>query len=176
MHYYCLHCQTQKNRQISEMLKKLAGVDVIRPQITQRKWKKGRQELVQHEYLPGYLFIYSEEPLDSFYEVSRIAGVFRILGSRENGYELTGSDLSFAKMLHDLDGVIGIMKTYREGDIVKLDKSMFSGFEGRIVRLDRRKGRAQIEFDFDDSTQRVWVGYEMIDSHSSDTSAGQNRR
>lgn len=163
MHYYCLHCQTQKNRQISEMLKKIAGVDTIRPQITQRRWIKGRQELVLHEYLPGYLFIYSEEPLDSFYEINRINGVFRILGLKENGYELTGSDLAFAQMLHNMDGVIGIMRAYQEGEIVKLDNSLFGGFEGRIVRLDRRKGRAQIEFDFDESTQRVWVGYEMIE-------------
>lgn len=162
MHYYCLHCQTQKCRQIAEMLSVITGVTIIQPKLTQRKWTRGHQEQVIHDYLPGYIFMYSEEPVTSFYEIKRIQGVFRILGTRENDYELAGSDLAFAQLLYDMDGTIGIMKTYEEGNIVKLDSSIYKGFNGTIRRIDRRKARAEVEFDFDGSTQRVWVGYDMI--------------
>lgn len=146
------------------MIQKTTGVNIIQPKITQRIWKKGESLTKQHDYLPGYLFIYTEEPLTAFYEIRRISGVFRILGTKENGYELTGGDRAFAELLLGMDGVIGILKTYQEGETVKLDQSLYKGFEGVIVKLDRRKARALVEFDFDSSTQRVWVGYEMIRS------------
>jgi DNA-binding transcriptional regulator YhcF (GntR family) len=31
------------------------------------------------------------------------------------------------------------------------------------VKLDRRKGRALIEYKFDGNCYKVWVGYEMIE-------------
>ena len=54
-------------------------------------------------------------------------------------------------------------KAYSEGDRVKLAREMMGDFEGEIVRLDRRKGRAQIQYNFDGTTYKVWVGYEMIE-------------
>ena len=61
-----------------------------------------------------------------------------------------------------MDGQLGIMKAVKEGDSVRLAGELYHGFTGEIVRLDRRKGRAQIRFDFDGSVQNVWVGYDLI--------------
>jgi transcription antitermination factor NusG len=66
-------------------------------------------------------------------------------------------------MLYEHNGVLGIMKTYREGDRVKLVKNMLGDFDALIVKLDPRKGRAQLQYDFDGSSYKVWVGYDMID-------------
>jgi transcription antitermination factor NusG len=55
------------------------------------------------------------------------------------------------------------MKTYREGDRVKLARNMMGDFEGEIIKLDRRKGRALLEYNFDGNCYKVWVGYEMIE-------------
>jgi transcription antitermination factor NusG len=90
-------------------------------------------------------------------------GVLRFLGQRDDGYRLMGDDKKFAEILHSHNGTIGIMKTYREGDRVKLARDMMGGFEGEIIKLDRRKGRALIEYNFDGNCYKVWVGYEMIE-------------
>ena len=66
-------------------------------------------------------------------------------------------------VLYDMDGTLGILKAYQEGDRVKLDSHLYHGFEGEIIRLDRRKGRAQIRFDFDGREQKVWVGYDLME-------------
>ena len=162
MHIYCLFCQTQKTDQITNIIESATTFQCIRPKLVQRYWKKGVEEHRIHDYLPGYIFVYSEEPIHHFYEVMRFDGVIRKLGDSENGYELTGADRAFAEMLYHLNGTIGIMKTYKIGDRVQLAEDLYHGFQGEIVKLDKRKGRAQIRFIFDGNEQNVWVGYDLI--------------
>ena len=163
MYAYCLHCSTVKCAMVAESIRRKLVCEAFSPRIVQRKWIKGKAVEEVHDYLPGYVFVYSQEPIDSFEPLRSMEGVLRCLGERENGYRLEGEDLRFAGMLHANAGVIGIMKAYREGERVKLARDAMGGFEGEIVRLDRRKGRAQIQFGFDGSQMRVWVGYEMIE-------------
>ena len=162
MHIYCLFCQTHKTAQITQNIESTTSIRCISPKLVQRYWKKGAQEHRVHHYLPGYIFMYAEEPIHRFWEVMRFDGVIRKLGSDENGYELTGADRAFALMLYHMDGTIGIMKTYQVGDRVELAGDLYHGFKGEITRLDKRKGRAQIRFLFDGSEQNVWVGYDLI--------------
>lgn len=166
MHMYCLFCQTQRAEQIAELIEYIHNGDdgfrCISPKIVQRYWVKGREERRIHNYLPGYIFLYMEEPLPAEARQQTVPGIIRMLGLPEDNYELTGPDRDFAQMLYDMDGTIGIMKTIREGDLVKLDRSLYKGFTGEVIKIDRRKGRAQIRFTFDGSVQLVWVGYEMV--------------
>ena len=171
MHMYCLFCQTQKTEQIAQLImnihrdateQSIRKVECISPKIVQRCWVQGREEQRVHSYLPGYLFLYTREPLTEFAHVRRLTGVIRLLGQREEGYELSGPDRSFAQMIYNMQGTIGIMKTIQVGDRVQLDEDLYAGFTGEVIRLDRRKGRAQIRFEFDGSVQNVWVGYEMV--------------
>lgn len=162
MHIYCLFCQTQKTSHIADIIERTQNVHCISPKITQRCWVKGKEEHRIHEYLPGYLFLYSEEPIEFYREIMRIDGVFRRLGSSDDGYELSGSDRVFAEILYDMEGCLGILKAVEEGDRVQIASELYHGFTGEITRLDRRKGRAQIEYDFDGQIQKVWVGLDII--------------
>ncbi len=159
---YCLFCNTQKAGAIAEIFQHEGTVRALSPRIVQRKWVKGRALEEEHSYLPGYVFLYSDHPIEKFYRLYHIPGVLRILGNRDEDYLLSGSDLAFAKMLASMNGVIGILKAYQEGDLVKLDREVFGDFEGRIVKFDRSRKRAQIEFDFDGRKQNVWCGVDMI--------------
>ena len=159
---YCIFCDTQRTEAVADLINRVLQVHCISPKIVQRYWKKGVCEERIHKYLPGYLFLYAENPVESFRDVLQFPGVLRVLGVRENGYELGGADLAFARVLRDMDGQLGIMKAVKEGDAVRLAGELYHGFTGEIVRLDRRKGRAQILFDFDGSVQNVWVGYDLI--------------
>ena len=95
----------------------------------------------------------------------RLEDVYRVLGERDEGYCLTGADLAFARMLHDCGGTIGVLKTYKEGDKVKLAEGAMGGVDGEIIKLDRR-GRALVRFGFDGSAIQSWVAIEMIEGSS----------
>lgn len=160
---YCIFCNTVKCDLVAAAIRQKFGYTAFSPEIVQRKWTKGQCFEERKPYLPGYVFIYSETPITEFREIWQMEGMLRFLGMRDEGYRLMGDDKKFAEMLYAKDGVIGIMKVYREGDRVKLAREMLGGFEGEIIKLDWRKGRAQIQYNFDNNSYKVWVGYEMIE-------------
>ncbi len=163
MYSYCFFCNTVKCALVAAAIQQKFGYVAFSPKIVQRKWIKGTCHEEVRDYLPGYVFVYSDEPIQNFREIRIMEGVLRYLGQRDNDYQLQGDDRRFAEMLYAHQGTIGIMKTYQEGDRVKLAQGMMGDFQGEIIKLDRRKGRALLRYNFDGNTYNVWVGYEMIE-------------
>lgn len=154
---------TQKRDEVAQKLRRTTGTTVICPKIIQRKWVKGQAFELPREYLPGYLFLYSETPLENPTGLQREQFVMRCLGAPDTDYQLQGGDLAFAEMLYNNGGTIGILKAYKEGDRVKLVEGALGRFEGEIIKLDRPKGRAQIQYQFDGAVYKTWVGFDMIE-------------
>ena len=163
MNAYCLFCNTMKRTDAAESLRVRYGCEVIIPRIVQRKWVKGTPVEIVRDFLPGYLFAFSEAPLENPLAMQRESNVHRCLGAPENGYRLQGANLTFARMLYNCGGTIGILKAHQVGDRVQLAEGALGGLEGEIIRLDRPKGRAQIEYAFDGASYKTWVGYDMIE-------------
>ena len=155
MHAYCLFCETQKASFIAQMIEQNHGFRCISPQIIQRKWVKGVCLEEKHNWLPGYIFFYTDEPLErKFY----FPGVLRWLGEGE----LKGEDRAFADMLYERGGVMGTIRLAEVGDRCVVNEPAWRGLEGRIVKLDRGRKRCCVEFSFDNSRITAWVGYEMV--------------
>ena len=160
---YCLFCETVKCEELAERIRREFGWMAINPRIVQRKWVKGTAYEDIRTLLPGYIFVYTEEPIPYPRAAFRLDFVIRLLGDEGSNYTLIGDDDRFARMLYHCGGTIGILKAYQEGDRVRLVEGALGGIEGEIIRLDRRKGRAQIRYQFAGSTCTTWVGYDLID-------------
>ncbi len=155
MHVYCLFCETQRCRQIAAILDRNYGYRCIYPQIIQRKWVKGIPTEVRHDWLPGYVFLYSEEPVRTRLNIS---GIIRMLGNSE----LEGQDLAFAEMIHVRQGVLGNVSLLQEGDRCRVADSAWKEILGKVVKMDSGRKRCCIEFEFDGVKRTAWVGYEMV--------------
>ena len=155
MHAYCLYCERQRCAKITQLAELRENIRCISPIIIQRKWigKKCVEE--KHDWLPNYLFLYTEEPLR---EKIHIPGIIRWLG---NG-ELEGSDLAFARMLYEKKGVMGIIHLAEEGDRCIINDPLWKNTEGRIIKIDRGRKRCCVEFVFDDIPRTVWLGYDLV--------------
>lgn len=160
---YCLFCNTSRCDRISALLVQQIACEAYSPKIVQRKWIKGKCYEVINDYLPGYVFLFSEDPLGDLQKVYSVDGVIRFLGNKKEGFQLQGEDRQFSQMIYDNHGVIGIMKAYQEGDRIKLLDSSFAGLAGEIIKVDRRKGRAQVCIHFDKKDFLIWVGYDLIE-------------
>lgn len=155
LHAYCLYCETQRCRTVAEYIEKNLGYRCFSPQIIQRKWVRGVAGEVSHDWLPGYVFLYTEKPVVPRFPVD---GIIRCLG---NG-ELTGADLEFAEMLLQRNGVMGTLELIRSGDRCSIADPSWKDLQGRVIRLDRGRKRCCVEFDFDGVRRTIWVGYEML--------------
>lgn len=161
MHIYCLFCRTQRCGAVADFYRRVHPKwTVIYPRLIQRKWVQGQKTDEIHALLPGYLFLYTDQPLDAkvLYQVD---GVIRVL-EQDGIAELNGADRRFAEFLLAHDGLLGNAPTYEEGQRIHLSKGYLAGFDGRIVRVDRQRERAQIEFTFDSAARKIWVGYDMM--------------
>lgn len=155
MHTYCLFCETQRCAVISYILENSFGVRAIMPRIIQRKWVKGSYTDIVRSWLPGYLFLYSEEPIVPYFSVS---GILRWVGKEE----LQGQDRLFAEKLLRNGGLLGTVRLAQEGDRCRIDDPFWENLEGTILKVDRGRKRCCIGFRFDETDRTVWVGYELV--------------
>lgn len=162
MYAYCLFCETARCAEVAEQIRRRRGWLAIDPRIVQRKWVRGAAQEALKPLLPGYVFVYTADRLEAPRADFRLDGVLRLLGDDREGCALMGDDYRFAMLLRDCGGTIGILKAYREGDRVRLAEGALGGVEGEIIRLDRQKGRAQIQFPFAGAVCKTWVGYDLL--------------
>ena len=155
VHAYCLFCETQKCALIALQIERKYGIRCISPQIIQRKWVKGVCEEKRHNWLPGYVFLYTDSPIaEKFW----IPGMIRWLGNNE----LQNHDKAFADMIYENKGVLGTLKLAEVGDRCVIDDPLWKNMEGKVIKIDRGRKRCCVEFVFDNVRREVWLGYEMV--------------
>ena len=156
MHAYCFFCETQHCGQISAIIEKNFEIQRIFPKIIQRKWIKGIQTEEMHDWLPGYVFLYTEQPL---LIMPKVSGIIRCLGKGE----LKGTDLEFARMIQQKNGIMGNVSLIQNGSRCRINDSAWSGLQGEVIKMDRERKRCCIQFLFDDAVRTIWVGYDIIE-------------
>jgi len=157
MHVYCLFCQTQRARRIAELLEAWEIGRAFTPRVICRHRVQGKTMDKPYDLLPGYVFLFSEEPVSDFSELRKIDGVGHQVGRREDEYELSGSDRAFAMGLLEVDGTVNPMKLVHEGGNVRLMDPLFEHNQGRITDIEYKKQRARVEFTFDGERWITWV-------------------
>lgn len=155
MHAYCLFCETQKCATIAALIERSMNIRCFSPKIIQRKWIKGTCVEQHHPWLPGYIFLYTEEVLS---KPIKYPGVIRILG---NG-ELQNEDLAFANMLYERNGVMGTIQLVEVGQYCTIEDPTWQNLEGKVIKIDRGRKRCCVEFYFDNVKRMVWLGYDLI--------------
>ena len=145
---FCLFCETQRCKTIAEYIKRNYGYLCLSPQIIQRKWIKRIPVEEIHDWLPGYLFIYTDREITPRFNIS---GIIRCLG---NG-ELVGQDLKFAEMIRRRDGIMGCVPLIREGDRCRISDPAWQEMSGKVIKLDRGRRRCCIEYIFDSAVRTL---------------------
>lgn len=162
MYVYCLFCVTQRCKVIARLMEIRGAVRAFSPQIVRRQRKKGVNEEVRYDLLPGYVFVFSEERMVDYQQFFGMDGVIRRVGRQQTGYELEGPDLDFAMKLFEKDGLVGAMRTYHVGDEVRLEDPLFNGCQGKVTRIDYRKQRARVDFIFDKIACHTWIALDCV--------------
>lgn len=133
------------------------------PQIVRRQRKKGENIELMFDLLPGYVFVYSSQPLKELSHL-KVDGVIRLLGSPDNGYCLVEEDRLFALNLLERNGLIDVLNLLRVGDTVTISDELFLGHQGKVVQIDYRKQRAKVLFEFSGVSWNCWVACNLVPS------------
>ena len=133
-----------------------------------------RKGITRHQdsvIFPGYVFVETDEEdginarKTAFHQIS---GFYRFLRSNNNICPLSGRDLELAlHFIRKIGPVAGASTVFFNEDsrIVVVDGPL-SGLEGRIIKVDKRKGRAKIKLDLYDNSFAIDLPFEIIGKNS----------
>ena len=164
MFVYCLFCATEKSGVIARTAEERFHCRAISPRQVQHTWSKGKMIDRENDLLPGYVFLYCQEKSENPAAFRTLNGVIRCLCDTAGQYELAGQDEQFALMLLSKDGIIGKTSVYQEGQRIHICKGAFEGLETKILKVNRRNHRIQIEIPFAMRPVKTWVEYEIAEA------------
>ncbi|MDR2595953.1 MAG: antiterminator LoaP [Treponema sp.] len=128
--------------------------------------RKGKKSPHTSAVFPGYLFIEAEndDEIRAFqWEFRQTEGFYRFLKSNTDITPLADRDLEL--VLHFINGgqIAGRSKVYfNENSRIVVVEGPLIGLEGRIIKVDKRKGRAKIKLDLYNDSFSIDLAFEVI--------------
>ena len=172
MSYYALQVKTRGEEKYIRLFRALYPNCPIQIYFPRRKLSIRRKGIMipgTSAVFPGYIFLeVTEDSLMEQYhwQFRKTAGFYRFLKSNQNVQPLLDKDLETA--LHFIkktgpQALAGISKVYfDENSRIVVVEGPLAGLEGKIVKVDKRKGRAKIKLDLYDDSFTIDLGFEMM--------------
>jgi len=111
-----------------------------------------RKDGVWHEVLrplfPGYLLINGEIGIKEYYNLKDVPGLWKLLSSGSELLPIPNMEIDPISRLITYGEIIGPSELQEEGGCVHVIDGPLTGMEGRIIKIDRRKGRAKVMMTF----------------------------
>jgi transcription termination/antitermination protein NusG len=167
MQYYAMHVLTNSEDDFSRRLRPLVGDRIIVPKKLLTIRKRGVNKKVLSPVFRGYVFLQSEDllsELDVFWAIRRTPGFIRYLRESARPSPLNDRDLALLRHFISLGEFADTSKvTFDENDRIVVLEGPLKGLEGRITKVDRRKGRARVILDMYESQFPIDLGFEVVE-------------
>ena len=161
----CIFCLSGNEEKIKSAVESQKLGRVIIPMRKKPYKNNGIWEIREDKMMPGYVFVYSDKETD-YSKTKRVGDVINILhyGSEPADSYLRGSDLEFARLLRDHDGVMPILSAVREGDYIKVNDIILEKMHGKTTGINKGRHMVNIEIQLLGTSRNIWLGYEIPDS------------
>ena len=172
MNYYAIQVKTGSENKFIKLFRAL-NPDIAFPIHFPRRLldirRAGKLKPSTPSVFPGYVFIEAEcdeEIQERQWEFRRTKGFFRFLKSNQDITPLAGRDLDLVlHFIKNAGPIAGRSKVYfNENSRIVVVEGPLSGLEGRITKVDRRKGRAKVMLDLYNDSYAIDLAFEVIGS------------
>jgi transcriptional antiterminator NusG len=127
--------------------------------------RKGRSIRSLAPIFPGYVFLKTQDMTPQLHwELKRLAGFLRVLPSNTNAEPIEGKDHEL--ILRFLEGgqIIKPTSVYFDKDErIVIISGPFVGYEGSVVKVDRRKNRVKIRLNLFKTQHLVDFAFEVVE-------------
>jgi len=169
MNYYAIQVKTRAESKFIQVFKSKYPDITLPLHFPQRQLnirKNGQIKPSNLAVFPGYIFVEAagnEEILSYQWEFRQTEGFFRFLKSNQNITPLSNRDLELVLHFINYAGPVGKSKVYfNENSRIIVVEGPLSGLEGRILKVDKRKGRAKIKLDLYGDSFTIDLAFEVI--------------
>ncbi len=170
MNFYIIQVATGREQAFIDNLNKLSPglaqahnfIYLTRELFIRRKGKEVRE---LQPVFPSYIIVQTVNAIDSttLVELKKNPDFYHFLKSNTDITSLAGTDLAIIRHFMGLGPRIGpSLVKFDENDRIVVIEGPLKGFEGSIVKVDRRKQRAKIRVDFCGSSHTMDLSFEDI--------------
>ena len=178
MEHYCLMVKSggedafkrdfEKNLKKSALMEGGAQEESPAPSAKISFFKKKMRDSKKREFeealFPGYVFL-SAKSLDARVEeaAKRAKNFYHFLDSNSNIQKLQGSDHEILSNLLKFGETQGISQAYFDKDQrIVIANGPLVGFEGKITKVNRKRGRATVQVDLCSNTMKFDLAFEEM--------------
>lgn len=170
MKYYAVQVKTRGEEKYIRLFHALHPDISLNVYFPKREIDIRRRGVIVHTSLgifPGYIFleVNEEEDLHNYQWAFRSTdGFYRFLKSNQNICTLQDKDLEMVlHFIKKVGPVAGKSKVYfDENARIVVSEGPLMGLEGKIIKVDKRKGRAKVKLDLYDDTFSIDLAFEVI--------------
>jgi transcriptional antiterminator NusG len=114
---------------------------------------------------PGYLFVRAPAiGTDLYAGIRRAPGFLRFLPSNDKILALSQKDQQLLSHFLAFGEIVDkSMVTFDENRKIRVVSGPLKGLEGRIIRVDRRKGRARVRLELYEDSFEIDFGFEALE-------------
>jgi transcription termination/antitermination protein NusG len=176
MDYYALQVKTGDEANVMRRIGFIDQAETFRllcPTRTLRIRRRGKTVEVTKPVFGGYVFLSGEEsPARIYLDLKRTEGIFRFLPSNVLMKPLADGDLAHLKHFMSFVKRSDISKvSFDANDRIVVHSGALKGYEGMIIRVDRRKGRARIRMAFCEGPMTLDLSFDVIEKRKDATEA-----
>ena len=114
---------------------------------------------------PGYLFLQAEEiPPPLYWALKRISGFLRFLKDNQHIEPLNAHDREILVHFLSYGEIVQRSRVFFDQDNrIRVVSGPLKGLEGRIVKVDRRKGRARVRLELYENAFLIDFGFDALE-------------
>jgi transcriptional antiterminator NusG len=168
MQYYAIHVRTNSENDFRQrFIQKCADGKLFVPtrMLTIRRMGKNVKQFAP--VFPGYVFVESEDiraDLDTYWVLRKTPGFIRFLNDNTAPTPLNERERHLLRHFMSFGEYADTSKvTFDENDRIVVLEGPLKGLEGKIVKVNRRKGRAKVSLDMCKTGFLIDLGFEAVE-------------
>lgn len=134
-----------------------------------KKMRDSKRREFEQALFPGYVFLSAgsvDAPL--LQAVKKCRGFYRFLNANDDIQKLQGKDFDYLSNLMKFGETQGISQAaFDENQRIVIKSGPLLGFEGQIVKVNRKRGRATVQIDLCNNEMKFDLAFEEISLNES---------
>lgn len=124
--------------------------------------KQGITKEVIKKMFPGYVLVETDNIIEFYSRAKNGPHIVKFLKERDYFHKVRLDEIQQILQMVDNTGLINVSKAYVVNDKVQISDGPLLGQEGIIRKIDKRKGRAKVEFFMSNNSLLIDLGIDII--------------
>ncbi len=162
--WYAIFVKTGEENLVKERLdyRFKGNPAVMIPKKIIKERKNGKWYRRVRNLFPGYIFIHGVLDEKNYKNLWQVPGLFKLLCTDREPVQIPPYEIEIFSHLFDKEDVIEESDIYMEGDEVSIINGPLTALKGKIIKVDKRKGRARVLLNFLGEERIIDLGVNII--------------